>query len=78
MSSTLDDFFGNGEKVCYCGATENLVGIGWNAFDGCPDQYMCRHHYDEMKAQQAEQEVKAAAQERSLNDYLDDTMMEGE
>jgi hypothetical protein len=43
MRSTLDDFFGDGsgEKVCACGATENLSPVGYNAMTGNPDMYIC-------------------------------------
>jgi hypothetical protein len=72
--STLDDFFGNGEKVCACGATENLIPVGWDAYNARPDLYICQSCRDKQ-----ETERKANAEhERRLNDTLEDTTMEGE
>ncbi len=80
MSNTLDDFFGDSsiESCSVCGATDDLVGIGWDAFNGRPQQHVCQKHYEEMQQEIVAQDAAHREQDRRLNAIEEDTTMEGE
>ena len=67
--STLDDFFGCKEEQCIdCGTTENLIGIGWDAIEKKPIQYLCKSCGDKRNAERAMRDAKLAEEIAILNE----------